>query len=73
MKNIAYVLSPKMATKVEKIKTELGLKEPSEVLTKAIELLDLSMGRRVILKEKESRASWRIDDLEDFKQTVKVD
>lgn len=73
MKKRAYVLSEKLDEKVERIQRELGLDEPGEVIAKAIELLDVSIGRKVVLEERQTARSLHITGLEKFNQTVTLD
>ena len=73
MKNTAYVLPPKLAEKVKRIKKELGLKDTGSVITKAIELLDISLGRKVVLTEKGKSTTYQIEDLEEYQQTFSIE
>ncbi|HEX9804865.1 MAG TPA: hypothetical protein VGA67_04230 [Candidatus Dojkabacteria bacterium] len=73
MGKTAYILPPKLSSIVEKIQKELGLNEPGEVITKAIELLDYSIGRKVILEDKDKKRSIQIDSLKGFHETFDID
>ncbi len=70
MKKRAYILPEKLEEKVQRIQKELGLKDSGQVLSKAIELLDVSIGRKVVLEEKKKDRSLHITDLEEYNQTV---
>jgi hypothetical protein len=73
MDNKAFTLPPNLAEKVDRIQKEMGLDDPGLVITKAIELLDISIGRKVILEEKDKKRSLHIDDLQDYNQTFNLE
>lgn len=70
MGSTAFILPPKLSSKVDRIQKEMGLNEPGKVITKAIELLDISIGRKVILKD--NSKTFQIDDLEDYSKTREI-
>ena len=69
MKKKAFILKPPLAEKVEKMKEEMGLKDSGEVLLKAIQLLDIALGRKVILKEKGNKKTIETEDFARFNST----
>ena len=69
--NIAIVLPKKLSKKVSEMQKEFGLKSPGEVLVKALSLLELSMGRKVELKDKDETLN--ISSFEGLRQSVKVE
>lgn len=73
MKNVAFVLPPKLTKKLEKIQREMGVDDPGVVIAKAIDLLDISIGRKVILEEKETKRALKINGLEEYNQTFVID
>lgn len=73
MKKKAFILKPELADKVEKMKEEMGLKDSGEVLLKAIQLLDIALGRKVILKEKGNKKTIETEDFARFNSTFIID
>ena len=66
--NIAFVLPPKLSEEVKRIQKEMNLKSPGEVITKALALLQLSMGRRVKFESNKEKLS--INSFKGFNQTI---
>lgn len=69
--NLAVALPEKLTEKVIALQKKLNLKSPGEVILKALSLLELSMGRKVELKDKEE--TLEIKSFEDLKQSIKVE
>ena len=68
--NIAVALPKKLTKKVLGMQKDLNLKTPGEVIVKALSLLELSMGRKIELKNK--KETLKIDTFEGLRQSVKV-
>ncbi|MBN2015229.1 hypothetical protein JW766_00140 [Candidatus Dojkabacteria bacterium] len=69
--NLAVAFPKKLTETVVKLQKELGLKSPGEVILKALSLLELSMGRKVQLKD--DKETLEIKSLQGLKQSVKVE
>jgi len=72
MKNKAFVLPSTLAKKVDRIQKELGYENPGMVITKAIDLLDLSIGRKIVLEQPKQKKKIEIKELEDYQNTFQV-
>ena len=68
--NLAVALPKRLTQKVVELQKQLGLKSPGEVILKALSLLELSMGRKVELKDRED--TLEIKSFEDLRQSIKV-
>jgi len=66
--NIAFVLPPKLSEEVKKIQKEMNLKSSGEVISKALALLQLSMGRKVRFESNDEKLS--IDSFKEYNQTI---
>ena len=69
--NIAVVLPKKLTKKVLALQKKLNLKSPGEVILKALSLLELSIGRKIELKDKEE--TLEINSFEDLRQSIKLE
>lgn len=69
--NIAFAFPKNLTKKVLKLQKELGLKSPGEVILKALSLLELSIGRKVELKDKDD--TLEISSFEDLRQSIKLE
>ena len=68
MSKKAFILSEGLIRKIEQIQKEMNLKESGDVLSKAINLLSMSLGRKVILQDTDSDSSIEISDLSKYKK-----
>jgi hypothetical protein len=69
--NLAVALPEKLSKKVRKLQEQMDLKSPGEVILKALSLLELSMGRKVELKDDDD--TFEIKSFEGLKQSIKLD
>jgi hypothetical protein len=69
--NVAFVLPPKLSKEVKKIQKELDLNSPGEVITKALFLLKVSLGRKVRFESKDNQLE--IDEFQNYRETITFD
>ena len=67
---IAVVLPENLSEKVEKLQKELELASPGEVILRALSLLELSMGRKVELKD--SNQTLEINEFKKLRQSIQI-
>lgn len=68
--NLAFVFPPGLSKRIRKLQTDLGLKSASEVLVKALSLLEVSFGRTIEIKDKDEK--WEINEFEEYEKTVSI-
>ncbi|MDD3647695.1 MAG: hypothetical protein PHS44_04315 [Candidatus Dojkabacteria bacterium] len=68
---LAVTLPRNLTRKIEDIQKQMDLKTPGEVILKALSLLELSMGRKVELKDKDE--TFEIKSFENLRQSIKLD
>jgi len=69
--NLAIALPKKLTKKVVALQKQLGLKSPGEVILKALSLLELSIGRKVELRDDDE--TLEIKSFQGLRQSIKVD
>ncbi len=69
--NVAVALPKKLSKRVMKMQKELDLKSPGEVVVRALSLLELSMGRKVELKDNED--TLEINSFKKLRQSIKLE
>lgn len=69
--NIAVALPEELSKQVVELQKKLKLKSPGEVIIKALSLLELSMGRKVELKDGDD--TLRINTFQDILQSIKIE
>ncbi len=69
--NIAIALPKNLTKRVRLLQKQLGLKTQGEVILKALSLLEISMGRKIELKDKNK--TFEINTFENLKQSIKLD
>ncbi|MBN1331972.1 hypothetical protein JW978_03750 [Candidatus Dojkabacteria bacterium] len=71
-KNLAFVFPEGLSRRIKALQNDMKVKSASEVLVKAISLLELSIGRKVELKDKNSEQKWEVDEFEEYKRRVEI-
>lgn len=69
--NIAIVLPKKLSKRVIALQKKLHLKSPGEVIIKALSLLELSLGRKIELKDSEK--TLEIESFKNMRQSIKIE
>jgi hypothetical protein len=70
-KPIAFLADKELAKKIRSMQDTLHLKTPGEVVSRALSLMELSMGRKLELWDNDKKI--KIDDFSKFNQTVIVE
>ena len=70
-KQIAYLASEEISSKIQKLQEELNLKSPGEVIAIALQLIEMSMGREVEFKD--GNKIYRTKKFSNLNQTVILD
>lgn len=68
---LAFALPENLSKKVRSLQKKLDLKTPGDVIIKALSLLELSMGRKVELKDDDDTI--RIKSFEGMRQSIKIE
>jgi len=70
--NLAFVFPPGLSKRIKNLQQDLEAKSAGEVLVKAISLLEISIGRKLEIKDDEDKRKWEIDEFEDLSRTVEI-
>jgi len=67
---ITFVAPRKVSSKIKQLQEQLKLDSPGEVLSMALSMLELALGREVELKDK--KGSYHISKFSKYHQTVEI-
>ncbi|MBD3281000.1 hypothetical protein GF389_05820 [Candidatus Dojkabacteria bacterium] len=71
-KNLAFVFPNGLSKRIKALQTDMKANSAGEVLVKAISLLELSIGRRIEIKDKQTESKWEVDEFEDYERRVDI-
>lgn len=72
-KKTAFVASDKLMKRLKKLQEEMKLGTSAEVVSLALSLLEISMGREVELNDNSNKTKFRISNLAKYNQTISFD
>lgn len=72
MKKTAYVLPEKLSDQVERIQHQLGMSDTGSVISKAIELLNVSIGRKIVLEDMHDKTTLEIDEFCKYDKNLEI-
>ena len=71
--NLAFVFPEGLSRRIKALQDDMNARSAGEVLVKAISLLELSIGRKVEIKEsKGDGGRWEVDEFEDYNRRVDI-
>lgn len=70
--NLAFVFPEGLSKRIKALQNDMKVKSASEVLVKAISLLELSIGRKVEIKDGKGEQKWEVDEFEDYDRRVEI-
>ena len=70
--NLAFVFPPGLSRKIKSLQKDIGANSAGEVLVKAISLLELSLGRKVEMKDQPNGNKWEIDEFEHSEKRIEI-
>ena len=70
--NLAFVFPEGLSRRIKALQSDMKVKSASEVLVKAISLLELSIGRKLEIRDSKADQKWEVDEFENYERRVEI-